>query len=442
MTLLGTINIFGYDVPTVGGPYVWASVGFVTCMHIFEQWLEYRQLKNNRVTERPLNLEGIVNQEDFASSQVYQADRREFGIFKSNIHYVWGKIGLFFTMPFVWKICSDVLGAENEVKVTLAYLFVNSWIDKPLDLICSYYSNFVIEAKHGFNKMTLKTFVTDLVKGELISYVFGGMLIPLLIYIVRSFGDKFYIYLWGTVQILIFVMMWIYPNLIQPMFNKFEVLKDEELRTKIEEMAKTEEFPLTKLFQIDGSTRSKHSNAYFFGFWKWKRIVLYDTLLDLKHDDILAILCHELGHWKFNHTTYMLMISSVHIYVIFWLFGTVMFSGDFSKHLLAQFGYAGVDSVIVSLTIFSSLLEPTEQVMRLLMTMFSRRNEYQADSFAFLKGRGDDLINGLIKIQNDNKGEMYPDPWYSFYHYSHPHVTERISAIKQAQSSTDAKKKE
>merc|ERR1719393_659588 len=133
-------------------------------------------------------------------------------------------------------------------------------------------------------------------------------------------------------------MMYIYPNIIQPIFNEIKSLQDEELKKKIEELAESHKFPLTNLFQIDGSKRSSHSNAYFFGFWKYKRIVLYDTLLHLKHDDILAILCHELGHWKFGHTLFNLIISSAHIFVLFWLYGTVMYSGSTSQDMIRQFG--------------------------------------------------------------------------------------------------------
>merc|ERR1712039_729497 len=166
--------------------------------------------------------------------------------------------------------------------------------------------------------------------------------------------------------------MWLYPNFIQPLFNKFEPLKDEELRQKIEDLAAKEEFPLTKLFQVDGSKRSSHSNAYFFGFWKYKRIVLYDTLLHLKQEDILAILCHELGHWKYGHTLVNLCISSAHIFVLFWLYGVVMYSGEISKEIVRQFGYGDSDAVMVSLMTFMMLYSPTEQVLSLAMTMLSR----------------------------------------------------------------------
>jgi STE24 endopeptidase len=314
---------------------------------------------------------------------------------------------------------------------------LQQWVDKPLSIPFSYYSNFVVEERHGFNKMDRTTFFTDLVKSELLSYFFGGLLVPALIWIVHSTGQNFYLYLWAMVQCLIFAFMWIYPNFIQPLFNKFEELKDEELKKKIEDLAAEHKFPLTKLFQIDGSKRSSHSNAYFFGFWKFKRIVLYDTLLHLKHEDILAILCHELGHWKFNHTTFNLVISSSHIFVLFWLFGQVMYSGATAQSIVRQFGYGDTQAVMVSLMIFTMLFEPTEQVLKLLMTMLSRKFEFQADGFAMSNNRSAELQNGLKTIQAENKGDLNPDEWYSWYHFSHPPLVERLRALR-----TQAKKKE
>merc|ERR1719253_1429305 len=224
----------------------------------------------------------------------------------------------------------------------------------------------------------MSLYLTDFAKSELLSYVFGGLLIPGLIYIVHWGGESFYLYLWAFVQTLIFAFMWIYPNFIQPLFNKFEALKDEELKTKIEDLAKEHKFPLTNLFQIDGSKRSSHSNAYFFGFRKNKRIVLYDTLLHLKHDDILAILCHELGHWKFGHMLWNLLISSTNIFVMFWLYGKVMYS-SYSKEIVKQFGYGDSEAVMVSLMIFMMLYSPTQQLLGMCMTMLSRTFEFQAD---------------------------------------------------------------
>merc|ERR1712032_596011 len=283
--------------------------------------------------------------------------------------------------------------------------------------------------------------ISDLAKSELLSYFFGGLLIPLLIWVVNSTGERFYLYAWGTCQTLIFAFMWIYPNVIQPMFNKFEELKDEELRKKICNLAAEHNFPLTKLFQVDGSKRSSHSNAYFFGFWKFKRIVLFDTLLKedentkkklYSHDEILAVLCHELGHWKFGHTTMMMVISSAHIFVLFFLFGQVMYSGESSQAIVRQFGYAETKSVMVSMTIFMMMFEPTEKILQLLMTLLTRRNEFQADGFAVSCGRARPLVTGLKTLSKANKGDLNPDPWYSWYHHSHPPLVERLKPIMDA----------
>merc|ERR1712032_1235518 len=301
--------------------------------------------------------------------------------------------------------------------------------------------------------------ISDLAKSELLSYFFGGLLIPLLIWVVNSTGERFYLYAWGTCQTLIFAFMWIYPNVIQPMFNKFEELKDEELRKKICNLAAEHNFPLTKLFQVDGSKRSSHSNAYFFGFWKFKRIVLFDTLLKDKddedtkkgtdedkkeedkkesttpkeklysHSEILAVLCHELGHWKFNHTTMMLVISSAHIFILFYLFGQVMYSGESSQAIVRQWGYGETVAVMVSLTIFSMLFEPTEKILQLLMTLLTRRNEFQADGFAVTNGKAEPLVTGLKTLSKENKGDLNPDPWYSWYHHTHPPLVERLRPL-------------
>lgn len=414
----------------VGGPYVWAYLSFSAVMTLFEQYLEIRQLRMNRQTEVPAEFKGIVEESKFLESQYYQTDKRLFGFVRDAISFVWEKAGLFIINPAAWALAVRWCGKDAEYTSTLAWLFIMHWADKPISIPLALYSNFVVEEKHGFNKMTLKLYFTDMIKSEAIAYVFGGALIPLIIWIVRSTGENFFLYLWGTVQILIFAFMWIYPNVIQPMFNKFEPLKDEDLKAKIEALASEVNFPLTNLFQIDGSKRSGHSNAYFFGFWKYKRIVLYDTLLHLKQEDILAILCHELGHWKYGHTLVNLGIASAHMFALFFLFGTVMYSGDISKNMVQQFGYGDSDAVMIQLTLFMMLVSPTEQFLSFCMTMLTRRFEFQADSFAAIMGRSGPLQSGLFQIHEENKGDLNPDPWYSWYHFSHPPLIERVRALK------------
>jgi len=426
----------------VGGPFLYGYLVFSLILQFLEQYLEVRQYFKNCETEVPGELKTLgiaIDETKFLESQNYQKDKRVFGFVKDWVMFAWGIFSLFYITPALWHYSVSVFG-DNEYKTTLFWLFLQQWTDKPLSIVFTLYGNFVVEEKHGFNKMTMKLFITDLVKGEGLSYFFGGLLVPVLIWVVKSTGDKFYLYLWALCQCLIFAFMWIYPNFIQPLFNKFETLKDLELLKKIEDLATEHKFPLTKLFQIDGSTRSNHSNAYFFGFWKNKRIVLYDTLLHLKHEDILAILCHELGHWQFNHITFNLVISSTHIFVLFWLFGTVMYSGEFSKGIVRQFGYGETDCVMVSLMIFTMLFEPTENVLKLLMTMLSRHFEFQADSFAMSNGRSAELQSGLKQIHEENKGDLNPDVWYSWYHFSHPPLVERLRALHSQEKPSKDKK--
>jgi len=429
-------------LPEVGGPLVWAYVVFAASLHVIEEYLEVRQLRKNRETEPPQELIPLkLDLEKFRESQVYQTDKRLFGFFRDNVSFAWDKLGLFVVAPFLFQVSVGWFGKDAEYKVTMCWLFLQQWVDKPVNIPMTLYSKFVIEERHGFNKMTLALFFQDLIKSELLTYVFGGLLIPALIWIVRYFGENFYIYLWLFCQFLILAMMFVYPNVIQPLFNKFESLKDEDLKKKIEDLAGEVNFPLTKLFQIDGSKRSGHSNAYFFGFWKYKRIVLYDTLLHLKHDDILAILCHELGHWKFGHMLWNLLISSTNIFVMFWLYGKVMYS-SYSKEIVKQFGYGDSEAVMVSLMIFMMLYSPTQQLLGIGMTMLSRTFEFQADSFAVEMGRSAGLRSGLFEIHEENKGDLNPDPWYAWYHFSHPPLVERLRAMKALEEKGNGSKKE
>lgn len=427
----------------VGGPYLTAYMVFSIIVFIMEFYLDIRQYRKNCTTQVPPELAqyGIeTNEEEFLKTQCYQKDKKVFGFVKDPIMFLWAVFQLFYITPALWHYSASVFkdATHFEYKCTLFWLFLQQWIDKPLSCTVSLYSDFVLEEKHGFNKKTIGLWISDLCKSELLSYIFGGLLIPLLIWVVNSTGQRFYLYAWGTCQALIFAFMWIYPNFIQPLFNKFEELKDEELKAKIYDLAREQSFPLTKLFQVDGSKRSSHSNAYFFGFWKFKRIVLFDTLLkedeDTKkplfdHNEILAVLCHELGHWKFNHTTMMLVISSGHIFVLFYLFGQIMYSGESSQAIVRQWGYGETNAVMVSLTIFTALFEPTEKILQLLMTLLTRRNEFQADGFAVSNGRAEPLVTGLKALSKENKGDLNPDPWYSWYHHTHPPLVERLAPL-------------
>jgi len=283
----------------------------------------------------------------------------------------------------------------------------------------------VIEERHGFNKMTMRLYVEDWLKGQVLSIALGFPVMGIIIWVVRSGGPHFYIYAWITVAIITLVMMSIFPT-IQAWFNKFTPLEEGSLKTKIEDLCTKLSFPLTNLYVIDGSKRSSHSNAYMYGFWWNKRIVLFDTLISQTTNelDVVAVLGHELGHWKLNHTTKGLIISQVHMFFFFFTYGMVMNTSQ----MYTDFGFTS-QPVIIGLMLYSMLISPVEHVIGFLMNCLTRMHEYQADQFAKDLGYADNLCTGLVAIHKENKGDMNPDHLYSAYHHSHPTLLERLKAL-------------
>jgi len=225
-------------------------------------------------------------------------------------------------------------------------------------------------------------------------------------------------------------MMTIVPVVIMPLFNKYEPLPEGELKKSIYELAERLRYPLTKLFVMDGSKRSSHSNAFMFGFGKNKRIVLYDTLMNqVENEELLAILGHELGHWKLGHTLTNLFITQLYFGAAFYFFSLCYTS----EELYRSFGFDGVDRpipTIIALTLFfQTLWAPVDKVLSFILTVFSRMNEFAADKFSVDLGYSQKLQTGLCKISLENLGSMCPDKWYATYHYSHPPLVERLSAM-------------
>ena len=297
-------------------------------------------------------------------------------------------------------------------------------------------------------------------------------LVAAIIKIVYWGGDFFFLYLWAFVVGFTLFMMILYPEFIAPLFDKYTPLPEGELRTEIEKLAASIDFPLYKLFVVEGSKRSSHSNAYFYGFFKFKRIVLFDTLLEenernklkteeelkeqeekdkdkdekevekdkkkgCSNDEILAVLGHELGHWKLNHVLKNIMISEVHILAMFALFG-YLYS---HQALYAAFGFNdGERPVLIGMMIILQFITaPYNAVLDFAMTALSRRFEFQADEFAVNLGRAEKLQSALIKLNNDNLGFPIYDWLFSAWHHSHPPILERLAVLrtKQAQKKQD-----
>lgn len=285
--------------------------------------------------------------------------------------------------------------------------------------------------------MTLSLFFSDKVKGLMLSIVIGGPFLALFLKIIEMGGEKFYIYVWTFTVAFSLFMMTIVPVFIMPLFNKYEPLEEGELKTKIYALAEHLKYPLTNLFVMDGSKRSAHSNAFMFGFGKNKRIVLYDTLMDqVTNRELLAILGHELGHWKLKHTITNLVVTQTYTGVMFYCFSLVFTNNE----LFAAFGFSREERTptIIALLLFTQTIwAPVDKALSFVLTVFSRFNEFAADKFSLDLGYGADLKSGLCKIHLENLGAMCPDWLYSTYHHSHPPLVERLERMNEE----EAKKK-
>ncbi|CAL5339978.1 unnamed protein product [Camellia sinensis] len=421
-------------------PYMEAVVGFMILMYIFETYLDLRQHAALKLPTLPKTLEGLISQEKFEKSRAYSLDKSHFHFVHEFVTILMDSAILFFgVLPWFWKRSGDFLvymglNAENEIVHTLAFLAGVMFWSQITDLPFSLYSTFVIEARHGFNKQTIWLFIRDMIKGIILAIIIGPPIVAAIIVIVQKGGPYLAIYLWGFMLVLSLVMMTVYPVLIAPLFNKFTPLPDGELRLKIEDLASSLKFPLKKLFVVDGSTRSSHSNAYMYGFFKNKRIVLYDTLIQQckNVEEVVAVIAHELGHWKLNHTMYSFIAVQI---LTFLQFGGYTLVRN-SKDLFQSFGF-DTQPVLIGLIIFQHTVIPLQHLVSFGLNLVSRSFEFQADAFAKKLGYASPLRAGLVKLQEENLSAMNTDPWYSAYHYSHPPLVERLAAIDEPDKKED-----
>lgn len=391
---------------------------------------QYRKLQSKTI---PKALQGVIEQETFDKSQAYGRAKAKFGFFTSVYGLVQNLAILSFNLlPWMWYATGSLVPkfpaqVQGPILNSILFIFAFVNISTVLNLPTSLYSTFVLEESFGFNKSTLKLFFTDMIKSSLLGMVIGTPVLYAFLKIIDYFGKSFFVYLWAFFLAFQFVMITVYPIFIQPLFNKLEPLPEGKLRSEVEKLASSLQFPLKHLYVIDGSKRSAHSNAYFFGLPWAKHIVLFDTLIEQSStEQVVAVLAHELGHWKLSHTSRLLAISQVQIFFTF-----ALFSAFISNNSVYQsFGFpAGVKPILVGFLLYNDILTPLDSVLTLLMNMLSRKHEYEADEFAAKLNYKDELAEALIKLQVSNLSTMDPDTWFSAYHHSHPVLTERLRAI-------------
>jgi len=437
-------------------------LGFMWLEFLWEAYIGFRQKKIYKTrTTVPKELEKILDQETFTKARLYALDKAAFGGIEGWFNQILSTCIIWFTgYRIFWDYAvsaTEKLGfqvQENEILTSIIFSFFLSIFSTILGLPFSIYREFVLEQKHGFNKQTPSFYVKDQIKKFLVGQVIQSPILAAIIKIVYWGGDYFFIYLWFFAVLITLFLMTVYPDFIAPLFDKYTPMPDGQLRTDIENLAASVEFPLYKLFVVEGSKRSSHSNAYFYGFFKFKRIVLFDTLLeaderkklmteeDKKDDDekeekvktgcnnkeIVAVLGHELGHWKLNHVAKNIVIGQVQIFLMFALFAYL----SKSKPLYEAFGFTDSQPVLIGLMIvLQYITAPYSAVIGFLMSVLSRHFEFQADEFAANMGKAKDLQSALVKLNNDNLGFPIYDWLYSAWHHSHPPVLERMEALKK-----------
>lgn len=318
------------------------------------------------------------------------------------------------------------LGAYSEGMI---FLFLLSFLSFLVTLPVSLYSQFVIEEEFRFNKMTFGLFFTDTIKEAVVSVVLFVPLLLGLFFFIDKTGSLWWLYAFLFFAAFQFLLTVLYPLVIAPLFNRFAVLEDGPLKDRLTALADKTAFKTQGIYKMDGSRRSAHSNAYFTGFGKGRRIVLFDTLMDRLSDaEIEAVLAHEIGHYRKKHILKGMFISLVTVFLLLFLLSLFM---DYTP-LYKAFGFPS-SSMPALIVILSFVMEPVIFLFKPLFSFFSRKNEYEADRFAAdATGESRNLADALIKLGRDNLSNLTPHSLYSAFHYSHPVLKERIEALKKS----------
>jgi STE24 endopeptidase len=402
---------------------LWIIMGIVVLSYVFDQILDYMNLKAQR-TDIPDEIAAFYDKEKYTKSLAYHKELTNFSFLTSGFSFVLSVLMLYFggfglidawLRPYI----------ENEILLALSFFGVIMIASDILTLPFQWHSTFVIEEKYGFNKTTIKTFIADKAKGYLLGAIIGGGLLAALIYLVQLLGTDFWIWFAAIAGAFMLFMNMFYTSLILPLFNKLTPLQEGELKSAIETFARKVNFPLDSIFIIDGSKRSNKANAFFSGIGKKKKIVLYDTLINNHtNDELVAILAHEVGHFKKKHIIWSYLLSIIQI--VFTLFVLSLMITNENVSLALGGSQAAIH---LNLLAFGILFSPISGITGLLMHVYSRKNEFEADAYARETFGANALMNALKKLSVDSLSNLYPHPWYVFFHYSHPPLLQRLKAL-------------
>ena len=417
-------------------PEVWFLIimGLVIFNYLFSNILDYLNHKNWK-DEIPSELKDFYDKKKYKQAKQYAISKNKIGLLSSTTSFLL----VVSLLVFNGYGYIDQLVNSFSLNLFLPFEINNSFIESgifflilfTLNLIISipfsYYNTFVIEENFGFNKTSKSTFFFDIIKSSMLSILIGGFLLFLALYLFDSLNDGFWLYLWiGLSLLMVFINMF-YADLIVPIFNKLTPLENGELRKKIENYSKQVGYLLKNIYVIDGSKRSTKANAFFSGLGPRKTIALYDTLIERhSENELVAVLAHEVGHFKKKHVFSGLLMSVIQIGVMTFFFELCLKLPEISQAL----GGSGF-SFHLGLIGFTIIFSPISMMSGILMNYISRKNEFEADSYAKETYNGDDLSLALKKLSVDSLSNIYPHPLYVFFHYSHPPLIKRLRALNK-----------
>jgi STE24 endopeptidase len=357
--------------------------------------------------------------------QKYTAENLNLGIYNYlTSHIIWL---IFILSPvFLWWADRVVNLQRGDIISAIIFFGVTGLVFSLIELPFSYHQTFTIESKFGFNTQTLITWLIDLIKTLIVQGIIWGALLCFTIWTINRF-ELWWLYVWLFLFVFLLGLIRLYPVLIAPLFNKFEPIKDKELVEKISHLMGKEGLKIKGVFEMDASRRTKHTNAYFTGLGKSKRIVLFDSLLkSMTHDEIIGILAHEIGHWKKKHVLKNMLLSQ--ILALIWLYLSSIFIKSFLVYDMFSIPY--YHKLYIGLFIISILWEPISFFISPLFLTYSRRYEYEADDYAYNLTQNKPVLKSIfVKLAKDNLANLNPHPWYVKFYYSHPPIVDRINNI-------------
>lgn len=391
---------------------------------IIERYLDFLNTKLWSDT-LPDKLKGICDEEEYRKSQLYHRDNKKLAVWSSSFNLA---VILIMIIAGGFALIDNLARtiSMNMVIVSLLFFGIIGFASDLINIPFSWYDTFVVEKKYGFNKMTTRTFITDHIKSWFIALLVGAPVLGLITWFYYKTGTNFWLYAWGLITLFSIFINFFYSELIVPLFNKQTPLQEGLLRSEIEAFAQKAQFKLKNIYIIDGSKRSTKANAYFSGFGPKKRIVLYDTLQEeLTEKEIVAVLAHEIGHYRKKHV--FVSLSSSVLLTGFMLF---LFSLVVNNPQLSQAMGSPDASFHLGLIVFGILYSPLSLLIGLLTNYISRKNEFAADEFVRENYKPEILAKALKKLSVKNLSNMMPHPAYVFFHYSHPPLLDRLSKLE------------